>query len=149
MANFLVTGELGFVGSHFTEELYCGGHDVTEVLDHLRNGHQSNLSHLKNKITLYISNVEKIKSIILSNKFDFIFQLATRHRPSSLIDTSQDIETRCKGMISVLELAKKDDAKVVFTINSGIYGYCPEHGITRMTDCTRKIQGKSNFFSRR
>ena len=27
-------------------------------------------------------------------------------------------------MISVLELAKKDDAKVVFTINSGIYEYC-------------------------
>jgi UDP-glucuronate decarboxylase len=142
MANFLVTGELGFVGSHFTEELYCAGHYVTEVLDHLRNGHQSNLSHLKNKITLYISNVEKIKSIILSNKFDIIFHLATAHRSSSLIDTFQDIETNCKGMISVLELAKKDDAKVIFTINSGTYGYCRAHGITQMIDCTRKNSRK-------
>ena len=85
MANFLVTGELGFVGSHFTEELYCAGHDMTEVLDHLRNGHQSNLSHLKNKITLYISNVEKIKSIILSNKFYIIFHLATHIDPRVLL----------------------------------------------------------------
>jgi UDP-glucose 4-epimerase len=59
MANFLVTDDLGFVGSHFTEELYCAGHDVTEVLDHPSNGHQSNLYHMKNKITWYISNVEK------------------------------------------------------------------------------------------
>jgi len=33
-----------------------------------------------------------------------------------------NIETNCKGMIAVLELAKKHNAKVVFTSNSGIYG---------------------------
>ena len=53
MANFLVTGDLGFIGSRFTEGLYNAGHDVT-VLDHLSNGHQNNLSHLKNQITLCI-----------------------------------------------------------------------------------------------
>ena len=121
MANFLVTGGLGFVGSHLTEKLYDAGHDVT-VLDNLSNGHQSNLSHLRNKITLYISNVEQIKSTIFSKKFDGIFHLATAPRSSSLSDPFQDIETNCKGMISILELAKKDNAKVVFTSNSGIYG---------------------------
>ncbi len=121
MTNFLVTGGLGFVGSHLTEELYNAGHDVT-VLDNLSNGHLNNLSHLKNKITLYISNVEQIKSTIFSNKFDGIFHLATAPRSSSLTNPLQDIETNCKGMISVLELAKKDNAKIVFTSNSGIYG---------------------------
>ncbi|MGB9167967.1 MAG: NAD-dependent epimerase/dehydratase family protein [Nitrososphaeraceae archaeon] len=121
MSKFLVTGGLGFVGSHLTEELYNAGHDVT-VLDNLSNGHLSNLSHLKNKITLYISNVEQIKSTIFSNKFDGIFHLATAPRSSSLTNPLQDIETNCKGMISVLELAKKDNAKIVFTSNSGIYG---------------------------
>jgi hypothetical protein len=48
-------------------------------------------------------------------------------------------------MISVLELAKKDNTRVVFTINSGIYVYSREPGITRMIDWTMKIQEKSNF----
>jgi UDP-glucose 4-epimerase len=59
MASFLVTGELSCVGLHFTEELYYVGHDET-LLDHLSNNYQSYLSHLKNKITLYIPNVEKL-----------------------------------------------------------------------------------------
>ena len=143
MANFLVTGDLGFVGSHFTEELYYAGHDVT-LLDHLINDYHSYLSHLKNKFTLYISNLEQIKSAIFK-KFDIIFHSATPPRSSTLIDPFQDIETNCKGMISVLELAKKDNAKVVFTSNSGIYGYSLEYAIIRMIDCTRKIQGKNNF----
>src|SRR5688500_6327261 len=98
MANFLVTGVLGFVGSHLAEELYYAGHDVT-LLDHLSNDYQSYLSHLKNKITLYISNVEQIKFTIFK-KFDIIFHLATPPRSSSLIDPFQDIETICKGMVS-------------------------------------------------
>jgi UDP-glucose 4-epimerase len=34
----------------------------------------------------------------------------------------REIETNCKGMIAVLEVAKSHNAKVVFTSNSGIYG---------------------------
>lgn len=140
MSNFLVAGGLGFVGSRLTEKLYNNGHNMT-VLVNLSHGHLSNLSHLRNKITLYISNVEQIKSTIFK-KFDIIFHLATPPRSSILIDPFQDIETICKGMVSVLE---KDDAKVVFTSNYGIYGYSLEYAITRMIDYTRKIQGKSNF----
>jgi UDP-glucuronate decarboxylase len=121
MANYLVTGGLGFVGSHLAEDLYNSGHTVT-VLDNLSNGHQNNLSHLKDKISFSISNVEKINSTTFDQRFDGIFHLATAPRSSSLRDPLRDIETNCKGMISVLELAKKDDAKVVFTSNSGIYG---------------------------
>jgi Nucleoside-diphosphate-sugar epimerases len=102
--------------------LYNAGHTVT-VLDNLSNGHQNNLSHLKDRINFSISNVEQINSTTFETKFDGIFHLATAPRSSSLKDPLRDIETNCKGMISVLELAKKDDAKVVvFTSNSGNYG---------------------------
>jgi len=121
MANYLVTGGLGFVGSHLAEELYNSGHNVT-VLDNLSNGHKNNLSHLKDKISFSISNVEHLSSTKFDKRFDGIFHLATAPRSSSLNDPFRDIETNCKGMISVLELAKKDEAKVVFTSNSGIYG---------------------------
>ena len=103
MTNFLVKGDLGFIGSHLTEELYNTSNDVT-VLYHLRNGHQNYLSHLKKKITLYKSNLEQIKFTIFSKKFDGIFHLATGPQSSSLIDPFQDIETNCKVMISVLAI---------------------------------------------
>jgi UDP-glucose 4-epimerase len=119
MANFLVTSNFGLIGSHLTEKLYNACNNVT-VLDHLSNGDQNNLSHLKNKSTLFKANLEQIKSTIFSNKFDGILHLATAPRSSSLKHPLRDIETNCKGLISVLELAKKDEAKVVFTSNSDI-----------------------------
>jgi len=120
MAKYLLTGGFGFVGSHLAEELIRNNNQVT-VLDNLSNGKLENLQHLKD-ITKYISNVEKLQSTYFSEKFDGIFHLATAPRSSSLINPMQDIESNCKGMIAVLELAKVHNAKVVFTSNSGIYG---------------------------
>ena len=123
MTNFLVTGDLGFIGSYLTdEELYNACYNVT-VVAHLNNWDQNNVSLPKNKTTLYKSNLVQIKSTIFSKKFGIIFHLATPPRSSSLKDPLRDIETNCKGMISVLELAKKDDAKVVFSSNSDSYGW--------------------------
>ena len=120
MAKYLVTGGFGFVGSHLVEELANNGHDVT-VLDNLSNGKINNLKHVKN-ITSYIANVEQLQVTHFTDKFDGIFHLATAPRSSSLKDPMRDIETNCKGMIAVLELAKIHNTKVVFTSNSGIYG---------------------------
>ncbi len=120
MANFLVTGGYGFVGSHLVEELIENGNEVT-ALDNLSNGQLSNLEHVK-KVTKMVTNVEKLQPADFPEKFDGIFHLATAPRSSSLTDPMTNIETNCKGMIAVLELAKKHNAKVVFTSNSGIYG---------------------------
>jgi nucleoside-diphosphate-sugar epimerase len=120
MAKYLVTGGFGFVGSHLVEELVKSGHDVT-VLDNLSNGQKNNLHHIKNIISS-ISKIEQLRVDNFNEKFDGIFHLATAPRSSSLQDPMQDIETNCKGMIAVLEIAKRHNAKVVFTSNSGIYG---------------------------
>ena len=118
---YLVTGGYGFVGSHLVERLVGEGHEVT-VLDNLSNGQLENLITIRKNVTSYLSNVEQIHSTFFKTKFDGIFHLATAPRSSSLKDPMRDIETNCKGMIAVLELAREHGAKVVFTSNSGIYG---------------------------
>lgn len=118
---YLVTGGYGFVGSHLVERLVEDGHEVT-VIDNLSNGRLENLVATKNKISSYIANVEQLRAQYFDIRFDGIFHLATAPRSSSLKDPIRDIETNCKGMIAVLELAKEHNAKVVFTSNSGIYG---------------------------
>lgn len=118
---YLVTGGYGFVGSHLVESLIAEGNDVT-VLDNLSNGQLKNLREIKSPVTSYISQVEQLQAAHFDEKFDGIFHLATAPRSSSLQDPMRDIETNCKGMIAVLELAKSHGAKVVFTSNSGIYG---------------------------
>jgi UDP-glucose 4-epimerase len=82
----------------------------------------SNISKIKDKVTVYIAQVEQLQSTIFNDQFDGVFHLATAPRSSSLADPMRDIESNCKGMIAVLELAKRHGAKVVFTSNSGIYG---------------------------
>ena len=121
MAKYLVTGGFGFVGSHLSEELVNQGHDIT-IIDNLSNGQLSNIAKIKDKVTAYISQVEQLQSAVFNDPFDGIFHLATAPRSSSLADPMRDIESNCKGMIAVLELAKRNGAKVVFTSNSGIYG---------------------------
>ena len=118
---YLVTGGYGFVGSHLVEKLVKDGHEVT-VLDNLTNGQLDNLGNVRRDITSYLSNVEQMQTTIFNTKFDGIFHLATAPRSSSLKDPMKDIETNCKGMIAVLELARVHGAKVIFTSNSGIYG---------------------------
>ena len=118
---YLVTGGYGFVGSHLVETLLDDGHDIT-VLDNLSNGRLDNLKAVKGKITSYVSQVEQLQAARFDVRFDGIFHLATAPRSSSLQDPMRDIETNCKGMIAVLELARSQGAKVVFTSNSGIYG---------------------------
>jgi UDP-glucose 4-epimerase len=121
LKKYLVTGGYGFVGSHLVESLISEGNGVT-VLDNLSNGRLTNLHGVKGAVTSYVSQVEQLQAAHFDEKFDGIFHLATSPRSSSLQDPMRDIETNCKGMIAVLELAKSHGAKVVFTSNSGIYG---------------------------
>lgn len=120
MVKFLVTGGAGFIGSHLTEQLTTDGNQVI-VLDDFSNGSKENLANLNN-VKIVQGSVTSLPDEIIQNSFDGIFHLATHPRSFSLSDPFKDLEVNAKGMLNILELAKKQKIKVVFTSNSGICG---------------------------
>jgi UDP-glucose 4-epimerase len=118
MKRILVTGGAGFVGSHLVEELVKLGHNVT-VVDNLSNGKLQNLNNIKDKINFLEKDVSKLTT--LEADFDLIFHLACFPRSQSFINPQRDIEVNVISMVNILELAKKNKAKVIFSSNSGIY----------------------------
>jgi len=120
MAKFLVTGGAGFIGSHLCEQLVKDGNQVI-ILDDFSNGSEENLLNLTT-IKIIRGSITSLPNDISDNAFDGIFHLATHPRSFSLADPLRDVEVNAKGMLNVLELAKKQNIKVVFTSNSGICG---------------------------
>lgn len=120
MPKYLVTGGAGFIGSHLTEKLVKDGNNVI-VLDDFSNGSEENLANLED-VSIVKGSVAYIPEEINKNQYDGIFHLATHPRSFSLSDPFKDLEVNARGMLNILELAKRQNIKVVFTSNSGICG---------------------------
>ena len=116
----LVTGGCGFIGSHLVEELYEKGFEVY-ALDDLSLGVEENIKGLDVKFVRGSSG----DVIRLDLRVDVIFHNGI---PSSSPMYKRDPHLTSKvvnDMISVLEYAKKNKAKVVLASTSSIYNGNP------------------------
>lgn len=121
----LITGGAGFVGSHLAERLLDDGAEVV-ILDDFSNGRSENIEHIKDRVVVIEQDIsqslKKIQQKLINKKFNGIFHLACFPRSMSLENPIRDLEVNAKGTLNVLEIAKENNAKVVFTSNSGIAG---------------------------
>lgn len=117
----LITGGAGFIGSHLAEALVEEDHDVT-ILDDLSNGTIRNLIPIHGHYKFINDDVAKNGSI--TKDYDAIFHLACWPRSRSFSNPQRDVEVNVKGMVNVLEAARRSNAKVIFSSNSGIYDTC-------------------------
>jgi UDP-glucuronate decarboxylase len=117
----LVTGGAGFIGSWICDMLVDFGADVT-VVDDLSTGRMKNIEHLISgkKIKFVQLDVCAFKS---PEKFDFILHLAAHASPDEYqkhpIET---LQTSALGTFSMAELARKNDATLLFSSTSETYG---------------------------
>lgn len=122
---FLITGGAGFVGSHLAEELISKKYRVV-IIDDFSNGSLKNLKGFRDKVKIIKGDISwpltKIFSIFAKYKFDGIYHLACWPRSLSLAYPVRDLEVNAQGTLHMLELAKKNKCKLVFTSNSGIIG---------------------------
>jgi len=115
-----VTGGAGFIGSHLVEELVKMSIKVT-IVDNLSNGSKENLREVWKDIRFIQEDISK-DNLSVEGDFDVIFHLAAHPRSFSLIDPYRNIEVNVKGTLNILEIARRNGCKVIYTSNSGIYG---------------------------
>ena len=116
----LVTGGAGFLGSHICDKLIS--EDVfLYCIDNLSTGRLENINHLLKK-----KNFEFINKSIndkIDIEVDEIYNFACPASPQHYqIDPVETVRTNVQGVLNLLELAKKNNAKILQASTSEIYG---------------------------
>ncbi|UCH88109.1 MAG: NAD-dependent epimerase/dehydratase family protein [Thermoplasmata archaeon] len=118
----VVTGGCGFIGSHIVERAAGVGAEVI-IIDNLISGREENLNGIDGNITFHRASVtEDIEKYMTGA--DLIFHLAANvFVAKSVEDPHYDAENNIKGILNVLECARKlDIPKMVYSSSSAIYG---------------------------
>ena len=121
MKTILVTGGAGFIGSHLCERLLTDD-DKVICLDNLFTGSLDNIEVLKSNINFEFVNHDITKPYF-RDCIDEIYNLACPaspiHYQSNPIKT---VKTCTIGVINMLGLAKKNNAKILQASTSEVYG---------------------------
>lgn len=130
MTNILITGGAGLIGSHLCESLLKQDYEVT-CIDNFITGHKRNIEHLFDnpKFHLIEANASHPSTYNLQpTTYNYIFHLASPASPLGY--GNNPIETykvNAFGTHYLLELAKDQNARFLFSSTSEIYGDPLEH----------------------
>lgn len=126
MRRALVTGGLGFIGSHLVDRLLRDGWEVT-VLDSLLTGRRSNLAHHAADPALSIreGDIRDLQTVVdAASGCDAVFHLAAHALMRVSVDDHRaDLDYNVIGTLNVLEaMAKEKVPELVFASTSALYG---------------------------
>jgi len=119
----LVTGGAGFIGSHVSDALVAGGHEV-HVLDDLSGGFET---QIPGDATLHKMDIrhEDVELLWKEEGFEVMFHLAAQMDVRrSVADPRYDADINVGGLLNLMEAGRKHGLKkVVFSSTGGaIYG---------------------------
>ena len=117
----LVTGGAGFIGYHLCKKLTELGLDVT-IYDNLSSGKMENVKDVP-KAKFLKGDILDLKKLCSMEKADVIIHLAAQVVvPYSMENPTEDFETNARGTLNVLEKARKDGSRFVFSSTAAVYG---------------------------
>lgn len=122
MAEILITGAAGFIGSHLITRLMEEGHSVIGV-DNFITSTESNLAHVKSEPKFKFVEQDISKGLKYAGEIDYVVNLAS---PASPVDYSElPLETLKVGSFGThncLELAREKKAVFFMASTSEVYG---------------------------
>ncbi len=133
--NILITGGLGFIGTHLSKKLFEDGHRIT-IIDNLNPQiHKNNPHHLYYH-NLIKCNLQSIFPFEIENNYDIIYHLASETGTGqSMYEIKRYCDSNINGTVNLLELIKNFNIKpqkIILTSSRAVYGegkyFCPKHG---------------------
>ena len=121
--NILITGGLGFIGSHIVDELITDN-NVT-ILDNLSTGNINNVKAIDNEnLKIVKEDIRNTDLSELTSGVDYIFHLAAMGSvPLSVDKPVECCDINLNATINLLKSAVDNDVKkVVFSSSSSVYG---------------------------
>jgi len=120
LKRILVTGGAGFIGSHLCERLLKEGNYVI-CLDNFFTGELANISELTKSENFKLVEHDVVEPF--ECEVDEIYNLACPASPVHYqYDAVKTLKTSVFGIVNMLELAKKNNAKILQASTSEIYG---------------------------
>ena len=112
----LITGGLGFVGSNLAHTCLELGADVTiyDCLDPRSGGNMNNVTDIRDNIRVILNDIRNFEGVcaaILNHDVLFNCAAYTSH-PNSMREPLVDIDVNCKGVINILEAARRFNSEI-------------------------------------
>jgi UDP-glucuronate decarboxylase len=118
----LVTGGAGFLGSWICDVLIAQGAEIICV-DNLASGLLSNVSQLLDSGKFHFVEHDISDPISFEDKLDLVIHMASRASPFEFDHYPLEIlKANTIGLMNSLEVARKNDARLLYTSTSEIYG---------------------------
>jgi UDP-glucuronate decarboxylase len=121
----LITGGAGFIGSWLADVLIDFGANVT-VVDNFSTGRIKNIEHLEGNKCFQLIKAD-VCEFDVTSKIDIIFHMAAHASPDEYMAHPIDtLLTSALGTQKIAELARKNDATLLFASTSECYGDAEE-----------------------
>ena len=127
MKTILVTGGAGFIGSHLCEFLLNKNNKVICV-DNFFTGSSDNVQKLMKNKNFRLIEHDIINPLFVDGKLDEIYNLACPASPIHYqFNAIRTIKANTLGVINILGMAKKHNARILQASTSEVYGDPLEH----------------------
>jgi len=122
--NHLVTGGLGFLGSHIVENLLANTIDNIDIVDNCQSNVITESFFNQNQVTII---KQDINTFVTSKKYDHIYHCASVVGPVGVLKYSGQIGRRIiEETSNVMKLCIETGAKLLYVSTSELYGPSPK-----------------------
>ena len=126
--NIIVTGGAGFIGANLCRELLKSSDNFVIAIDNLYSGKYENIVELLDNENFRFIEHDVITPLVFSDKIDEIYHLACPASPPFYQKSPIAVSQTCfNGSLNMLELARTNNAKILLSSTSEVYGEPLEH----------------------